>query len=44
MQAVSAVEVKGLFEAEVITQSLSSEDKRIALREALSIVIKREYS
>jgi hypothetical protein len=41
MQAVSAVEVKGLFEAEVITQSLSSEDKRIALREALSIVINR---
>lgn len=41
IQAVSAVEVKGLFEAEVMTQSLSPEDKGRALKEALAIVINR---
>ena len=41
MQPVSAVEVKGLFEAEVITQSLSTKDKDKALKEALTIVINR---
>lgn len=40
-QTVSAVEVKGLFEADVITHSLSEKDKAAALKEALSIVIKR---
>jgi len=40
-QAVYAVEVKGLFEAEVITQSLSATDKESALKEALTLVISR---
>jgi len=40
-QWVSAVEIKGLFEAEVITRSQSRDDRNAALREALVIVLNR---
>lgn len=40
-QSVFAVEVKGLFEAEVTTRSQSREDRNAALREALVIVLNR---
>ncbi len=40
-QSVMAVEVKGLFEVNVMTQSQSREDRNLALREGLSIVFKR---
>jgi len=43
-QSVLAVEVKGLFEAEVTTRSQSREDRNAALRDALVIVLNRVMS
>lgn len=40
-QSVLAVEIKGLFEAEVITRSQSRDDRNTALRQALVIVLNR---